>query len=346
MINELIGRRLLTEKKTSTGETAYTIHRLLQHKILQDMDDYGYADAFRKSFLLIRNQFPVSNAQQVPDPQNWSICQIYLPHISALHNIYQQNATSSPFGDPEPVEIARLFYDAGYHIWTRQSTAHNGLQYLKTAEKILDDIKMDPNDKIRADILCVTGLFLLNMGCVERRQGFDLLDKALQIRKKVYEQLPDHDNDVLLQNAANDHALCLLNEHHFEEAGVTFKQCRDRYLVWGLESENPFENSKYYGNYSVVLMWKGDMKQAIDFQKHSSRLIERFIGRTASYYRKVFMLACVLLQSGDLQGALDLHLEVLSARLDLLGKHDEFTISSMYAVGAMYHHLGDPVTAT
>ncbi|KAI1845649.1 hypothetical protein JX266_008260 [Neoarthrinium moseri] len=346
MITELTGRRLLSEKQTDNDDTAYTIHRLLQQKVLLDMEDYGFADAFRKAFRLIRKRFPMAEPQQVPNPSSWAVCQEYLPHVSTFCRIYQQNAASASLGDPTPKELAGLFYDAGFYIWSRAMTEYDGLWFFETAEAILNNIDMDPSTKIGADILCVTGLLLLNMGVVERTKGLHRLKHAWQIREQIYEQNRDHDNDVLLQNAANDYALCLLNEHQFEEAGEIFRGCREQYLVWGPENENPFENSKYYGNYSLILMWAGEMETSIKFQDHAMKLTERFLGKKAMYYRRMFMLACILLQSGDLQGALDMHLETLKARLELHGKHNEYTISSMYAVGAMYHHMGDSYTAT
>jgi tetratricopeptide (TPR) repeat protein len=346
MINELSGRRLLSDKKTSSDETAYTIHRLLQQKILLDMEDFGFADAFRKAFRLIRKRFPAADPQQVPNPHNWEECQEYLPHVSTFWGIYQQTAASATLGDPTPLELAELFYDAGFYIWARQTPSYNGLSFLESAEKILDDIKMNPYAKIRADILCATGLLLLNLGCVERRQGLDRLKDAWEIRKQIFDQHQTHDNDVLRQNAANDYSLCLLNEHQFDEAGAMIRGCREQYLVWGPESENPFENSKYYGNYSIVLMVMGEMDKAIESQQHAIMLTERFSGKKAMYYRRSFLLACILLQAGDVQAAVDKHLEVLNARLEIHGKHNEYTIASMYAVGAMYHHLGDAITAT
>lgn len=346
MINELSGRRLVNTKETSSGEPAYTIHRLLQQKILLDMEDYGFADAFRKAFRLIRKRFPIADPQQVPTRENWADCQEYMPHIFTFCRIFNQNSNLISTIGPNPVELAELFYDAGFYIWARQTTAYDGLAFLETAQKILEEIQMDPNAKIRADILCLTGLLLISSGCVERVNGLDRLRKAWQIRRNIYEKYPEHDNDVLLQNAANDYSLSLLNEHLFDEAGKMISECHDRYLVWGPESENPFENSKYYGNYSTIHMWNGDMVKAIEFQEKCLMLIEQFSGRMALYYRRAFMLACILLQSGNVQSALDKHLEVLTARLELHGKHHEHTILSMYAVGAMYHHLGDLNTAT
>lgn len=346
MINELSGRRLLSTKDISNGEQAYTIHRLLQQKILLDMEDFAFADAFRKAFRLIRKRFPVADSQQVPDPQSWDTCQEYIPHVFRLRHVYDQNSPSTSMLEPAPIELAGLFYDAAFYIWARQTTAYDPLSFLGTAEKIIDDIGLDQNDKTRADILVLTCILLLNMGCVERAKGVALIERGWEIRKHIYNVNPVHDNDVLLQNAVNEYSLFLLNEHRFEEAGKLIKGCRDRYLEWGPESINPFENSKYYGNYSTVLMWRGEMDEALKFQEIAMQLTEKFSGKKALYNRRAFTLANIRLQAGDIQGALDKHLEVLAARLELQGKHHEHTIMSTYAVGAMYHHLGDLDTAT
>lgn len=347
MMNELSRRRLIEARTTSSGEPAFAIHRLLQQKILLDMEDFAFADALRKAFRLIRKRFPVADPQQVPDPQTWDTCQEYISHVVAFCRIYSRNAPPLiSLGDPKPMELAGLFYDAGFYVWARQTTSYDGLWFLKTAEKILDDIRTDQNAKIRADIHCLTGMLLLNQGCLERARAVDRLEKAWQIRKMIYNADPERNNDVLRQNAANDYSLCLLNEHRFEEAGAIIRECRSRYLDWGDESNHPFEHSKFYGNYSVILMWKGQLKEAIKFQETAMALTEKFSGKKGMYYRRSFMLACLLLQSGNFQAALDKHLEVLTARLELHGKHHEYTITSTYAVGATYHHLGDLGTAT
>ncbi len=48
-----------------------------------------------------------------------------------------------------------------------------------------------------------------------------------------------------------------------------------------------------------------------------------------------------MVQAGDLQSALDVHLEVFTAREKAMGKYDSATIMSNYAVGAVHYHLGD-----
>lgn len=206
-------------------------------------------------------------------------------------------------------------------------------------------ISVHLKSKIRADVLCLIGVSQLNADCAERAQGLGQLREVWQIRQHIHQSLPTHDNEVLLANAANDYSLFLLNEHKFEQAGQLITDCHRKYLSWGSESEIPFEYSKFYGNYSVVLMFQGQMKKALEHQRKAIHITQLFSGRSAMYYRRTFFLACMLLQADDIQGALDVHLETLRARLELRRRHDFYAIMSMYAVGAMYHHLGNVHTA-
>ena len=196
-------------------------------------------------------------------------------------------------------------------------------------------------EKIRADINCIYGLLLLNMGYVQRALAAERLEQAWEIRKKLYDQFGGKDNDVLSQNAANDWCICLMNMYRFPEASVLLKGCLARYQLWGAEDGNPFEYSKFYGNYTVVLLWEGKYDEAIEYCQKCLVLTEAFSGRKSQYYRRLFFLGCIYLQAGDLQKALDTHLDCLSQRMAQQGKHHENTIMSMYAVGAMLHYLGD-----
>ncbi|KAK0711893.1 hypothetical protein B0H67DRAFT_555798 [Lasiosphaeris hirsuta] len=342
---EQLDRQKLISIKMNDGEPAYSIHRVLQQKIQFDLDDYSFADAFRKAFRLIRKRFPRADSQQVPDPEDMEECSRYMPHIYNFHQIFTEHFKdhmATPMGGVQPIELSELFYDAGFYVWGGQTTAYKGLPFLETADKILDDMKAQPNDKVRADIHCMTGLLLLNMGYEERARGTKRLKEAWEIRKAIYIEDGTRDNDVLSQNAANDYCLCLMNSYRFEEAGTILKGCLERYqTVFGPESENPFEYSKYYGNFSIILLWEGKIEEATQSIEKSLVLTERFGGKNSQYYRRLFMLACTYLQAGDTQKAFDMHLKVLDARVELQGKHHENTILSMYAVGAMYHYLGD-----
>jgi len=343
MIEQLARQRLITVKMTDDGE-AYSIHRVLQQKIQFDMDDYSYADAFRKAFCLIRKKFPYASPTQVPVLDSMEVCNRYMPHVYSFHKVFEEHYNdhnSAAMRETKPHDLAQLFYDAGFFVWARQSTSYDGLSFLDAADNILNKIQYDADAKLRADIHCMTGLLLLNMGYAERARGTQRLKAALQIRKNIYAKNDTLDNDILVQNAANDYALSLMNAYRFGKAGEILKECHERYQTWGPEPENPFENSKFYGNYSAVLLWEGRIDEAVEHINRCLEYTEQFAGRGTQYYRRLFWLANILLQSGDTQAALDKHLEVLKERLKLQGKHNENTILSMYAVGAAFHDRGD-----
>jgi len=185
------------------------------------------------------------------------------------------------------------------------------------------------------------------MGYAQRALAARRLEQAWEIRKAMYEQNPvvGGNEDVLSQNAANDFCICLMNQYRFAEAKHMLRGCRDRYRLWGTKDENPFEYSKFYGNYTVVLLWEGRFEEAIDSCHKCLTLTERFGGKKSQYYRRLFLLGCIYLQVGDMQKALDTHLDALRQRMALQGVYHENTIMSMYAVGAIFHYLGDVASA-
>jgi hypothetical protein len=348
MIKQLKDRGLIRVYEID-GKEMYSIHRLLQQKIVLDMDEIQFENAFRKTFRLIRKRYPTASPKQVPDPSSWGKCEEYMRHVFSFHRVFSESPQlrlHKVFPDKEKlkpsIELARLFYDAGFYVWARQTTAYDGLPFLETAEKILDEMNIDGNAKIRADIHCITGLIYMRLGSPEREQSLARLEDALKIREQIYVEHPDdRDCDVLFRNAAVDFGLCLLDENDFQKAGQNFQECFERYKEWGDEADIPFEYGKYYGNVSIVLMWQGDIDKAMDFVNKSIELCEKFQGRAAQYWRRQFLLACILLQAGRVDESLALHIETRAARLDLLGKHHQSTILSTYAVGALYHAKGD-----
>jgi tetratricopeptide (TPR) repeat protein len=341
MIAELSGRRLVAVKEKGTNQIL-SIHRLLQEKILLDLDPAKFTEVFEKVYCLVRKRYPAASPIQVPESQKWPDCKAYTPHVLSVHRAFKAGSLIEP-----SISLAQLFYDAGFHVWERQTTAYDGISFLETSEEILNTLNFDKSAKLRADILSILGLFYDNIGTSRRAEGLQRRKEAINIRRKIYEDNPqDSESDVLLANAANDFGYSLLENNMFEEAGKIFETCYKRYCKWGTEDQIPFEYAKFYLNTGKVRMWQGNFPEAIRFIRRAVVLTEKSGGKTWRYWMFQFILACVLLQSGDLQGALDLHLEVFFARKKVCGKHDSTTVLSNYAVGAMHHHLGNLPEAT
>jgi tetratricopeptide (TPR) repeat protein len=348
MIRLLSGRKLIDIKTGIDGGESYKIHRLLQQKIVLDIGaQLKFDSAMRKATRLVRKRFPESPAIQAPAPQNWKMCKEYMPHVFSLLRAYKDAQENFP-KFKRSKKLAGLFYDAGFYIWDHQATGHDGLAFLDAGEDILDKLGVDEMAERRADIHCISGLLRNAMGCQQRVESLQRLKRALHIRKHIYDAQMDtysRTRDVLLQNAATDYGILLLNRYDFLEAEEIFESCLRRYRVWGAEEEIPFEYSKYYYNMGIVRMWQEKPDESIQFLRHSVELVEAAFGKEGQYWDNYFMLACFIRQSGDMQTSLDMHLEILKARLDQVGKHSKSTILSTYAVGVMYANIGDLPTA-
>ena len=348
MVRQLTRRKLIEIKQQpavgGVGES-YRIHRLLQQKIIFDMGAQLKLDgAITKATRLIRKLFPHASPIQAPAPQNSARCKEYMPHVFSLLRAFKE--ANEMYPDVEKSEeMADLFYDAGFYVWDSQDTEQGGLDLLNAAELILDSewIEMDEMHPRRADIHCISGLLRNTMGCQERDESSRRLKLALDIRKHVYQNTKpyERDVDVLLQNAAVDYGIMLINKYQFEEAEAILEECLLHYRDWGSEDKIPFEYSKYYYNMGVVRLCQGQLDEAISHLRQSVDLVEAFNGKQGQYWDNYFMLACATRHSGDFYGALEMHREILQARLEQLGKHSNATILSTYAVAEVHIYLGD-----
>ncbi|KAK4201003.1 hypothetical protein QBC40DRAFT_264559 [Triangularia verruculosa] len=351
MIRALEGRKLIEVRSTGDGKESYRIHRLLQRKIIIDIGFQLKLDsAMRKATRLVRNRFPKAPAQQTPAPKNRKQCKEYMPHISSLHRAFLEGEKTFPeFERLE--ELADLFYDAGFYIWESKAEGHNGLELLDAAERIHDTKhpRTDPMAPRRADIHCISGLLRYAMGCQEREETRRRLELAKDIRKHVFVQSGTKDNDILLQNAATDYGLVLLNQYEFEDAERIFERCLEHYRSWDTEDKIPFEYSKYYYNMGVVRMCQERLEESIGFLQRSVELVEFEFGKDTQYWDNYFMLACAIRQAGtkdNYERSLAMHLEIREARLNSAGKHSKGAILSTFAVGGMYVLLNDLPKAT
>ena len=342
MVKKLRGRRLVTVEDKD-GVQFLSIHRFLQQKILRSLTSREFVRSFDRAYCLVRKKYPPASPIQAPERHIWPDCKIYLPHVLSLWHTFNK------FGNLiEPsLDLARLFYDAGFHAWERNVSMTEGIWFLESAERILDDLDIDKDTKLRADIHCILSLSFASHGPRRDAETMDRRAEAIRIPKFIYAANPsDRTSDVLLTNSSDDFALSLLGDFEYDKAGEIFHTCYQRYRCWGSEDELPFEYGKYYMNTARVKMWQGKYQDAIRLGRRGVELFEKAVGDTWNALLAQFVLAYILLQSGNLHAALDLHLQVFATRTKTCGKYDFNTVLSSYAVGATYHHLGEMSAAT
>jgi tetratricopeptide (TPR) repeat protein len=337
---QLSQRKLITVE-TRSGEEIWSIHRSLQAKVLQDLNqDYQKrAKVYTQAFLLIRKRFPLPSPIQVPEPSKWPAFRRYLPHVLSLRKIFTGNILEIT----PSIELARLFSDSGIGLW-EQGMTNEGLDLLKSAEAILDRLECS-EDLLRANIHVIISLLLQDSGLAQLAECKTRISLALEIREKYCERTPPElygkNDEILLYNARSDYACVLLQYNEFQRAEPIFASCFEKYKTWGQPEEIPYEYSKYYHHMAFCLMYRKRFVEAIKMAEQGLHWVTVATGQGAAHDRWKFALACVVLQSGDLKRALNLHREILDSRIERHGDSAFVTLQSWYAVGAAQACIGD-----
>ena len=344
MITELTRRRLVTIANQGQEETI-GINRSLQRKILHDLgkDPQKTEDVFRQAFALVRKRFPLPSPIQVPEPEKWPACKEYLPHV-----LYLQKVVTDYLPSIAPsVALARLLSDGGINLWERGMTSE-GLRLLRSAEALLDKLACK-EDQLRANIHIIIALLIQDDGLANIAESKDRISKALQIRREYRDKTPPElytrNDDILLHNAWSDYGCVLLQHNKYEEAESIFRKCLRKYREWGNEDEIPYEYYKFNHHTSICRIYHHDFTEAISLAEEGLRWITLATGQSSATNKTRLDLACTILQSGDAQRALALHMEVLEANIRQHGKFSFLTLQSYYAVGAACAYTGNLVDA-
>ena len=162
MIQDLSQRRLITLKHHE-GRDILQIHRLLQNRLLQDMNTSQHENdqIFRLAFELVRQRLPRPSFD-TPEPAKWNLFREYLPHVLSLQRAYAEGISIiTPY-----VGLAQLFRDGGILLWHR-FIFNDAVKLLNSAESILDKLDVK-EDELRADIHIATTLLIQYFGISHR----------------------------------------------------------------------------------------------------------------------------------------------------------------------------------
>lgn len=337
-IQDSLIKRRLVQPKDVDGDSCFSIHRSLQRGIRKRLsqDKSKQQAVFNQAVALVREVFPHSNPLQQPMPEKWSECQRLLPHLHALHDVYHKSRPHIKGS----LDFAQLLLDAGMDQFERGIT-QEGLLLLKTAEAVLDAFSPEDHQVMKADIHALIAIMYDNTGIGNRQEAFERRKIALDIRKKIFEnaERPRRQDEILLYNSWMEYAISLLHYHHFEEAEPIIENCLRKFREWGPETEIPFEYAKYYNKIALVRMYQGRFDEAINLAARGVGLMKK-TGYVLFENRFKFDMACIILQSGDVNRALQVHQEILKERLEKLGQANELTLHSIYAIGAIYKLQG------
>jgi tetratricopeptide (TPR) repeat protein len=339
MILDLTTRKLITSKQQDNREV-FSVHRLLQHRLLQDLDDnvQDREEIFHLAFELIRERLP-RPSMDGNDSVGWTAFREYLPHVLTLQRIFDSGTPIlTPF-----VMLAELFRDSGVYLGQR-GQIYDGLRLLNSAEAILDRLNCE-EDQLRIDIHIATALLIQYFGISHRAESSRRFRKILEIRQKLAGQAQpgtiSKAIEITTYNSRADYGNSLLQFNNYKDAEPIYQECHAKYQEWGSEDEMYFEHAKFNHHMAYCRMYHHDFDEAIRLSSKAVDLISRHMGQPQLIMRYEFDLACIILQSGDIERALVMQDKILRKRLTLQGngKASYFTLQSYYAVGAAHAHL-------
>jgi tetratricopeptide (TPR) repeat protein len=315
----------------------FSMHRSLQRGIRERLSqDKGQQQTvFEQAVALVREVFPRPNELQQPTPDKWSECQKLLPHLHALHDVYH----ASNHHIQGSLEFAQLLLDAGMDQF-EQGIIVEGLLLLHTAENVLDASSspaLEEHQVMRANIHAMIAIMYDDVGITKREEAWKRRETALSIRQRTFENSKGQarKDEMLVYNSWMEYAISLLHYHRFTDAEPIINKCLAKFREWGSEDDIPFEYAKYYNKIALVRMYQGRFKIAIECAQKGMELMSS-TGYNMFTSRFKFDMACIVLQSGDLDRALQIHVEIHQQRIETVGPSNPLSLHSMYAIGAIH----------
>jgi hypothetical protein len=290
---------------------------------------------FRLAFELVRQRLPRPSSD-TPEPAKWNVFKEYLPHVLSLERVYSDGLSIiTPF-----LGLSELFRDGGVLLWQRY-IFNDALKLLNSAENTLDKLECS-EPHLRVDIHITTSLLIQYFGISHRAENRERIQKVLEFRLEIAARAKvgtlTREDEALLNNARADYANSLLQFNNYKEAEPIYQNCYKKCLEWGSEEENAFEFAKLNHHLAYCHMYRRDFVGAIKLAERAVTLALQ--GDEQLTLRYKFDLACIILQSGDVEKSLEMHQQILTARLDLQGRAIYFTLQSYYAVGALCSYMG------
>ncbi|KAH6675312.1 nb-arc domain-containing protein [Plectosphaerella plurivora] len=339
ILRDLLAKRFISLKKEE-GKEVYVIHRALQSRLLVELhkEPERWRALFRVAFQLVRNKLPRPSLDTT-EQHKWNQFKEYLPHVAHLQRAYADPTTivsAVPF-----VGLAELFKDGGVLLWQR-FLSQDAMRLLTTSERILDQLETEHED-LRAEIHVTMNLLLQYLGIARRKESSERFLKILEYRQKRMQAaeaagLVTDAEAMGLINAKADYANSLLQFNKFRDAEKLYADCHESLLQVRGDNKEAFSFAKLNHHMAYCKMYHGEFEEANNLSSKAVELIGSW-GTPALRMRYQFDQACILLQSGDKPGALDLHERILNERLEVHGKESYFTLQSQYAVAAMYSYL-------
>ncbi|XXG95595.1 hypothetical protein Hte_001863 [Hypoxylon texense] len=170
------------------------IHRLVQDAVHRRLarNPSSREEAFQRAVKLLRRSFPLHGLARDHMVEYWEECEVYLPHVRALHDIFLEMEELK--GVASNVEFVELIYSCAWYLCER-GNFEIGSKLIHTAKECYRNAPNDPYNLLWADI-CTVQQFYENE-VTQADSMASLAEEALAIRLKAVDSKAlenDHPN--------------------------------------------------------------------------------------------------------------------------------------------------------
>lgn len=316
--------------------------------------DFAFQLAVQVVRAVVPNQSPIHS----PTPQDGPTFEKYYAHVISLHTLYKDkslNLTAS-------IALAELFSDISYHSRERGMT-QTALDILGTAEEICNKVlRQDDPNLVRVNILYLRASIELEHGCEKRREG---IEHKIQIanHRELYLELSStketrRDDELRYSTALNNLGAAYIHSEDWGKAEELLSRSMELKHRCSNEDSQPDYFAEGYKNQALVKLAKGETQEALRLSMLGIKTASRHSGgpNTRFFQLHMFLRACILFCTGDVEAALKEHQNVLEARRKIFGDSEEIlgsiqehthehthehTLDSMYMVGAVHLELNE-----
>lgn len=349
MISHLSRRSLIARSHGGDSVSTLAIHRQLQRSLILRLtqNPARSRQIFGNALKLLRRVFPRQNLVIEHMTEDWPTCARYVDQVLSFYHVYSA-LTNAPDALGSNLEFARILCDCGQYLW-EQSLNKSAEQVLQLAEELWD------GDKGPSKPLTLRASILFRQCSVDIDAGYSGILKAIpkfkvatDLQRDVLQQMNMEgveigaEYEIPLANGLNNLGCCYLHLSRYGEAEPLFEQSLSikQKEAWLHNDSMYYEFAESYKNMAIVRAAQNKIVEALEMSRESVNLITQYTGpKSNRTYFFRFMYACILFDSGDIDSALALHLEILDARKEILGEAHNYTASSYYMTGFIYYHL-------
>ncbi|KAH6635890.1 hypothetical protein F5144DRAFT_546060 [Chaetomium tenue] len=339
------------ESTTPGVSHSYSIHRMLQKKVLGDMetDHVSRQQAFNRVVALVGNVFPPVTDFMVPIREDMILYKESIGHVTRLEAVFRIGNKTSKTPLVGDMAFVQLLIGAGFYLYeVRLGTP--GLALLGTAEGICAArvVATDADSakwiKLRATALQISWAIMgASTGIAERQKTTDKMAKVLELRKEYAAADRSHDKyvgRVLLANAHNDMAVQLLDNGEYDAAedhvNISIRMKQE------LQSERimpPYQFAEQNKNTALVHAGQGRTQESVDLSQEAVKVLPN---EEEDGVRSIFLFVhgICLANAGNLLGALDVFMKCYKVRTTAFGIHGIPRLHSLYAIAYTQYRLG------